>query len=133
MERLGLLLGDYIVNNTPAHYLFKERKSKAISNSSSLQPKLQVLMEQTLPSHSLKITSCNFKEVFTCCLVYLRKEKNIISMVFALLLRRGFQSQCHAPQCIDSPYGACAFVAPDLYALHLQTSREPPHSSCLGH
>lgn len=32
-------------------------------------------MEQTLPSHPLKITSCNFKEVFTCCLVYLRKEK----------------------------------------------------------
>lgn len=92
-------------------------------------------MEQTLPSHPQKITSCNFKEVFTCCLVYLmkgKKREHVTDMQFALLLKGGPQSQWHTPQCSDSPYDACVSAALDLCALHLQTSQEPPHSSGPG-
>lgn len=71
----------------------------------------------------LHITSCNFQEIFTCCLVYLAKGKreHVIDMQFALLLRGGPQSKRYTPQCICFPCDACVFAALDLYALHLQT------------
>lgn len=74
MEHLGLLLAEYTVISTPANYLFKDKKGPHSTGAVQSQ-KLEMLMEQTIPFHPLKITSCYFKEVFTCCLVYLKGKK----------------------------------------------------------
>lgn len=133
MEQLGLLADTH---QPPS--LVRERKWKTISKKSNL--KLQVScrcwQNKPPPSHPLNITSCNLQEIFTCCLVYLmkgKKRKHVIDMQFATQLRRGSQSKWYTPQCIGFPCDACVSAVLDLYALHLQTWREPPHSSCLGH
>lgn len=76
MEHLGLLLAEYI-NQYTNQLLVQRQKKGPHSTGAVCTQKLEMLMEQTIPFHPLKITSCNFKEVFTCCLVYLKEKRNM--------------------------------------------------------